>query len=93
LHVVEADAYRKFIGVVFALVFAAFMLLHRLERGAAGHTHFFLLGVGFTLVEAVAIVRLALLSGSTWVVDAVVFMAVLATVFVANLLVASNTCL
>lgn len=79
------DVYQKFIGVVFALVFVAFMLLRRLERGAAGRTHFFFLGVGFTLVEAVAIVRLALLFGSTWVVNAVVFVAVLATVFVANL--------
>jgi SAM-dependent methyltransferase len=79
------DLYQKFIGIVLGLVFAAFLLLRVLERGAGRHTPFFFLGVGFTLMEAVAIVRLALLFGSTWIVNAVVFAAVLLTVFVANL--------
>jgi SAM-dependent methyltransferase len=79
------DLYGKFIGVVLGLVFAAFLLLRVLERGAGRHTPFFFLGVGFTLMEAVAIVRLALLFGSTWIVNVVVFVAVLLTVFVANL--------
>jgi SAM-dependent methyltransferase len=79
------DLYRKFIGVVLGLVFAAFLLLRVLEQGAGRHTPFFFLGVGFTLMEAVAIVRLALLFGSTWTVNVVVFVAVLSTVFVANL--------
>ena len=64
---------------------AAFLVLRLLERGASRHTPFFFLGVGFTLMEAVAIVRLALLFGSTWIVNVVVFVAVLLTVFVANL--------
>jgi hypothetical protein len=81
------DLYRRFIGVVLGLVFAAFLLLRVLERGAGRHTPFFFLGVGFTLMEAVAIVRLALLFGSTWIVNVVVFAAVLLTVFVANLCV------
>ena len=79
------DLYQKFIGVVLGLVLAAFLLLRVLERGAGRHTPFFFLGVGFTLMEAVAIVRLALLFGSTWIVNVVVFVAVLLTVFVANL--------
>jgi SAM-dependent methyltransferase len=81
------EVYQRFIAVVFGLVFAAFVLLRFLERGGWRHTPFFFLGAGFTLVEAVAIVRLALLFGSTWIVNAVVFVAVLLTVFVANLTV------
>ena len=79
------DLYRRFIGVVLGLIFGSFLLLRVLERGAARHTPFFFLGVGFTLVEAIAIVRFSLLFGSTWIVNAVVFTAVLLTVFVANL--------
>jgi hypothetical protein len=45
---------------------------------------FLFLGMGFTLMESAAVVRLALLFGSTWVVNAVVFSAVLATVFLGN---------
>jgi hypothetical protein len=51
------------------------------------HANFLFLGLGFTLMESSAIVRLALLFGSTWVVNAVVFSAVLLTIFLANLLV------
>jgi SAM-dependent methyltransferase len=84
-HPTIGDPYRNFIGVVLGLVFAAFLVLRVLERGAIRHTPFFFLGAGFTLMEAVAIVRLALLFGSTWIVNVVVFVAVLLTVFIANL--------
>lgn len=47
----------------------------------------FFLGAGFMLVETKAVVRMALLFGSTWMVNSVVFFAVLLVILLANLLV------
>ncbi len=47
----------------------------------------FLLGAGFMLVETKAVVRLALLLGSTWIVNAVVIGAILVMILIAKLLV------
>ena len=47
----------------------------------------FFLGAGFMLVETKAVVRMALLFGSTWMVNSVVFFAVLVVILLANLLV------
>ena len=46
----------------------------------------FFLGAGFMLVETKAVVTMALLFGSTWVVNSVVFFAVLVMILIANLL-------
>jgi hypothetical protein len=48
----------------------------------------FFLGAGFMLIETKAVVHLALLFGSTWVVNSVVFFAVLVMILAANLFVA-----
>jgi len=45
----------------------------------------FFLGAGFMLVETKAVVTMALLFGSTWVVNSVVFLAVLVMILIANL--------
>jgi spermidine synthase len=62
------------------------------ERGAKVATfasvlnvQFFFLGAGFMLVETKAVVTMALLFGSTWVVNSVVFLAVLVMILLANL--------
>ncbi len=47
----------------------------------------FFLGAGFMLIETKAVVHLALLFGSTWVVNSVVFLAVLVMILLANLYV------
>ncbi len=47
----------------------------------------FFLGAGFMLIETKAVVHLALLFGSTWVVNSVVFFAVLVMILLANLFV------
>lgn len=47
----------------------------------------FFLGAGFMLVETKAVVRMALLFGSTWIVNSIVFFAVLVVILLANLLV------
>jgi len=52
---------------------------------SALNVQFFFLGAGFMLVETKAVVTMALLFGSTWVVNSVVFLAVLVMILLANL--------
>jgi hypothetical protein len=47
----------------------------------------FFLGAGFMLVETKAVVQMALCFGGTWMVNSIVFSAVLVMILVANLLV------
>src|SRR5207302_6041744 len=55
-------------------------------RWAFDHQMFFL-GAGFMLIETKAVVHMALLFGSTWMVNSVVFFAVLVMILAANLFV------
>ncbi len=79
-----APLYLKLLAAIMVLIAGAFLLLRKLHPVRGLHANFLLLGVGFTLMESAAIVRLALLFGSTWTVNAVVFAAVLFMIFVAN---------
>ncbi len=72
------------VGLVAVLVLGVLFLLRRLHPATGLHADYLLLGLGFTLMESSAVVRMALLFGSTWTVNAVVFAAVLLTIFVAN---------
>ncbi len=47
----------------------------------------FFLGAGFMLLETKAVVQLALLFGSTWIVNSAVFFTVLVLILLANLFV------
>ncbi|MBX3432678.1 MAG: hypothetical protein KF847_05110 [Pirellulales bacterium] len=85
-----APVYWKLFAAASALVLGAFALLRTSTAASGWHVNFLLLGAGFTLLESAAIVRLALLFGSTWVVNAVVFAAALSTIFLANLAVMKN---
>lgn len=49
--------------------------------------HLFFLGAGFMLLETKAVVHMALLFGSTWMVNSLVFFAVLVMILAANLVV------
>ena len=57
------------------------------ERGVGFLAQMFFLGAGFMLIETKAVVQMALLFGSTWMVNSIVFCAVLTMILVANLLV------
>lgn len=56
-----------------------------MSLGSALNIQLFFLGAGFMLVETKAVVTMALLFGSTWVVNSVVFLAVLVMILLANL--------
>jgi spermidine synthase len=57
------------------------------ERGRSFDGRMFFLGAGFMLIETKAVVQMALLFGSTWMVNSVVFFAVLVMILAANLFV------
>lgn len=57
---------------------------------ASSNLAMLLLGAGFMLVETKAVVHMALLFGSTWIVNAVVFSAVLVMILISNLRVLKN---
>jgi SAM-dependent methyltransferase len=57
------------------------------ERPQTLYPRMFFLGAGFMLIETKAVVNMALLFGSTWMVNSVVFLAVLVMMLAANLLV------
>jgi hypothetical protein len=54
-------------------------------QGWAFNGQMFLLGAGFMLIETKAVVVMALLFGSTWLVNSIVFFAVLVMILLANL--------
>lgn len=86
-HPTIPGLYLGLFGALSLLIAGVYVHLRRRHRAAEAPPALFLLGVGFTLTEAAAVVRLALVFGTTWVVSAVVFSAVLLTVFLANLAV------
>src|SRR2546425_323369 len=59
-------------------------LLRAAHFSSALNLQLFFLGAGFMLVETKAVVTMALLFGSTWVVNSVVFFAVLMMILIAN---------
>jgi SAM-dependent methyltransferase len=81
-----SSLYLQVLGLIGAMIALVLVVLRKLEKSPQWHLDFFFLGVGFSLMESAAIVRLALAFGSTWVVSAVVFASVLLTVFLANYL-------
>ena len=75
--------------IVLAIVLiTAWISMRRVFPGARGmNWHFFFLGGAFLLIEFKIVTELALLFGSTWIVNAIAISAVLTMVLLANLLV------
>ncbi len=74
-------------GLIVLLVSAILLfLIQRGKKTVRMDWHFFFLGVAFMLLETRSIVTFALLFGSTWVVNSLVFFAVLFSVFLAIVL-------
>ncbi len=72
--------------ILLALISGA-IVWRTLPDGARPDGHFFFLGSGFLLVEFKSITELALLFGSTWIVNALAISGVLVMIIGANLLV------
>jgi hypothetical protein len=71
------------ISLSVTLVFVWFF--HQVGEGGSGfHWHFFCLGAGFMLLEAQIVSKMALLFGTTWVVNSIVVAAILVLIIAAN---------
>lgn len=75
------------VAALSALVLAVCWLAIRRTQvaGSAIRPHFFFLGAGFMLLETMIISRMALLFGTTWLVNSMVISAVMLLIVVANL--------
>ena len=72
------------------IVLMAFWFMARTGEGLVRiHWHFFFLGAGFLLLEVQIISKIALLFGTTWVVNSIVVAALLMLIVAANATVAS----
>lgn len=71
------------------IFFTSFLSVFSIKSGGLRrfNMHFFFLGAGFMLLETVSITRLALLFGSTWLVNSAVIISILTMILLANLCV------
>ncbi len=74
------------IAIVAVLSLIILMAFAQVQRVRPNPTMFFL-GAGFMLLETKGVVHMALLFGSTWVVNSVVFFAILSMILMSNLYV------
>jgi SAM-dependent methyltransferase len=68
-----------------ALVTLACLLFAAKDKMRTVNGHFFFLGAAFLLIETVSVTRFALLFGSTWMVNSIVFSSILLVILFANL--------
>ena len=73
--------------LVIALLSLAILLGFAPLRGVRPNWQMFFLGAGFMLLETKGVVHMALLFGGTWIVNSIVFFAILVMVLCANLFV------
>jgi len=75
-------------GLAIVLVLSlAILVAFAPVRSVRFNPHFFFLGAGFMLIETNSVIRLALLFGSTWLVNSIVFFSILVMILLANLYV------
>src|SRR6202008_1189297 len=73
--------------VVVAVISLVILLSFAPVRTARLNGQMFFLGAGFMLLETKGVVHMALLFGSTWIVNSIVFFAILVMILLANLFV------
>jgi len=80
------------LGMGGSLIFLSWYMIWRMTGRQGSHAspmwnlHFFLLGAGFMLLEAQIVSKMALLFGTTWVVNSIVVSGLLVLVVIANVL-------
>jgi SAM-dependent methyltransferase len=92
LYIREPKVPREYLGVLAGILIVSLVaVLVNFRRTATGGArldgHMFFMGAGFLLLETRSITELSLLLGSTWQVNAVVFVTILVLILAANLLV------
>lgn len=75
------------VGLLVILLLSLLMIRRVIPNFRQLHLHFFFMGTAFFLLETKSVTEMALLFGSTWIVNAAVIAAILAMILAANLLV------
>src|SRR5205807_1244409 len=75
------------LSILLTLIFTWPIWFGRDGIAARPNAQMFFLGAGFMLLETKGVVHMALLFGSTWIVNSVVFFAILIMILLANLFV------
>jgi hypothetical protein len=75
------------IGLIGIILLSVVMTRRLLPNFRTYNAHFFFMGAAFFLLETKSITEIALLLGSTWLVNAVVIAAILCMIVIANVLV------
>ncbi|HOX29382.1 MAG TPA: methyltransferase domain-containing protein, partial [bacterium] len=80
---------QNILGLVFLAIFSMISMTAFVGKKGISKIsiHFFALGGAFMLLETESVVKLALIHGSTWFVNSVVFISVLTMTFIANIFV------
>ncbi|MBN1385095.1 MAG: hypothetical protein JW983_09470 [Elusimicrobia bacterium] len=71
------------LAIIMILLFAGILVFTSSDISCGINNHFFFLGCGFMILETSAIIRMALLFGSTWIVNSIVITAILIMAFTA----------
>ena len=72
-------------AAVLAVLSLAILVPFVPDRRVRPNWHMFFMGAGFMLIETKGVVHLALLFGSTWIVNSIVFFAILVMILLSNL--------
>jgi len=75
------------IMIILILAVSAMVVLRAFPEASNVNFHFFFLGSAFLLIEVKSITELALVFGSTWIVNSIVISAILVMILLANLYV------
>lgn len=88
LYIRERRIPTEYVGVFAGILLLSLMLVWRTFKGTRRlDGQFFFLGAGFLLMETKSVTQYALLVGSTWQTNSLVFTVILATILVANVVV------
>jgi SAM-dependent methyltransferase len=79
----------EYMIVVLLTILVSFLMVYPIIKGRSWNFVFFFLGSGFMLLETKSITSLALLFGSTWVVNSIAIAAILAMILFATFLVST----
>jgi SAM-dependent methyltransferase len=88
----EKNAIPRFSIMVFGIgMLLSFLIVCKVDQSLRKpNLHFFFLGAGFMLLETRSITQMALLFGSTWNVNTVVFVSILLAILITNQLVVNG---
>lgn len=88
LYIRDKRVPTEYVGVLAGILLLSVILVWRTFRGTRRvDGQFFFLGAGFLLMETKSVTQYALLVGSTWQTNSLVFVVILATILAANLFV------